>query len=107
MKLEHYQDILWRLLVHNDFGGFFVSINVLDQKTLPVKMFKQEIPIPIANGFVIIGEGEEGLAFNAQNFELVTIHTISEIISNIADAMNVSAEVFEIVTIENESKIKL
>ncbi len=89
--------------MQDDFGGFFVSISVLESKVAPAKMFKQDIPIPIANGYVIIGCNEESLAFNASNFELVTIHTIKEIISNIEDAVVQSRDVYKI---EN-NKIKL
>lgn len=90
----------------SDLGAYFVSINVLDNNVPPVKMFKQEMPIPIANGYVIIGKGEENLSFSAKNFEFVTIFTVNEIIDGVEQATIAQKEVYEIVNGIDKYRIK-
>lgn len=84
----------------SDLGGFLVSVNVLEKKLEPVKMFKIDLTIPVANGFVIIGKGEEVLELNADNFELVTIYTLNEIISKVEEAVKLNRTTYNIELIE-------
>ncbi len=79
------------ILVNNDdLGAFFVSENVLEGKNQIKYAFREDIGIPIANGWQIFGEGDE-------EFELVTIHTLKLIFP----------EIFELLAFDYGTKLEI
>ncbi len=62
----------------DDLGAFFVSTNILDGIDRVKFLFRDELSIPIANGWQILGE-KDG------EFELVTVHTLMEVFPQILD----------------------
>lgn len=73
-----------------DYGAFFVSENVLDGISKVEYVIREELAIPIANGFQLFAEGDK-------EFELVTIHTIHEVFPEIENFLDSSyGSVFKI-----------
>lgn len=62
----------------DNLGAFFVSTNILDGLDKVKYLFRDELGIPIANGWQILGEVDG-------EFELVTIHTLLEVFPQMMD----------------------
>ncbi len=69
--------------MEKDYKAFLVSVNVLDKKTEAIYMYREKLAVPIANGWIVVGKGEEQLPINSDNYEFVTYHTLNEIIYGI------------------------